>query len=250
MLRSVNSLLGYSILATDGEIGRVDDLFFDDETWGTAYLIAQMRTLLKVRKVLLPPTALGQPDRESSGSFPVAYTKEQVAQSPEIDLDLPVSRQRQLDLYTYLGWTPYWIPSTAHGPGAIPIVDLMNDEQPPPTPLPAEDVDPHLHSAREIKHYGVETRDGTIGRVEDLFVDDVTWAVRYMVIDPTGWLPERKVLLPPQQIHGISWFEKKVRVGSTIQMIRDSPTCEPSKVLDQQYQDELARYYGIMKDVA
>lgn len=250
MLRSVNALMGYSILATDGEIGKVDDLLFDDETWGTAYLVVKMRTLLKAKKVLLPPTALGVPDWDGSECFPVAYTKEQVAQSPDIDLDLPVSRQTQLELHKHYGWTPYWIPSAAHGLGALPMVDLTNEEHYPPTPMQAEDIDPHLHSAGDIKHYGIQASDGKIGRVEDLFVDDVTWAVRYLVIDPSAWLPERKVLLAPQLVRTISWFEKKVHVSSTIQMIKDSPIYDPFKVIDQRYQDELARHYRIMKDVA
>jgi hypothetical protein len=33
MLRSVKSLEGFSIGATDGIIGKVDDFYFDDEAW-------------------------------------------------------------------------------------------------------------------------------------------------------------------------------------------------------------------------
>lgn len=37
MLRNVNDLRGYAILATDGAIGEVDDLYFDDDRWAIRY---------------------------------------------------------------------------------------------------------------------------------------------------------------------------------------------------------------------
>ena len=33
MQRSVNSLEGYTISATDGNIGKVSEFYFDDHTW-------------------------------------------------------------------------------------------------------------------------------------------------------------------------------------------------------------------------
>lgn len=39
MLRSVNDLKGLSLRATDGEIGSVDQFYFDDETWTIRYLV-------------------------------------------------------------------------------------------------------------------------------------------------------------------------------------------------------------------
>ena len=38
MLTNVNQVKGLVIRATDGEIGTVDQLYFDDETWAIRYL--------------------------------------------------------------------------------------------------------------------------------------------------------------------------------------------------------------------
>ena len=35
MLRNVKDLRGFALLATDGVIGKVDDLYFDDEDWAS-----------------------------------------------------------------------------------------------------------------------------------------------------------------------------------------------------------------------
>ena len=62
MLRNVNDLRGYAIRATDGVIGEVDDLYFDDEDWAIRYLVVDTGTWLRDRKVLISPIAIGHPD--------------------------------------------------------------------------------------------------------------------------------------------------------------------------------------------
>jgi hypothetical protein len=41
MLRSVNNLIGYSIKAQDGELGKVSEFNFDDLTWSIRYLVVK-----------------------------------------------------------------------------------------------------------------------------------------------------------------------------------------------------------------
>ena len=40
MLRSLETLLHRKITATDGEIGKVSDFYFDDTRWVIRYLVA------------------------------------------------------------------------------------------------------------------------------------------------------------------------------------------------------------------
>jgi uncharacterized protein YrrD len=64
MKRSVNSLTGFTIGATDGEIGKVKEFYFDDQTWTIEYLIAETGNWLLGRKVLISPHSLSVPDWE------------------------------------------------------------------------------------------------------------------------------------------------------------------------------------------
>ena len=41
MLRNAKDLHGFTIRATDGELGTVDQLYFDDETWAIRYLTVE-----------------------------------------------------------------------------------------------------------------------------------------------------------------------------------------------------------------
>ena len=61
MLRSVKSLEGFSIGATDGTIGKVKDFYFDDEAWVIRYAVVNTTAWLG-REVLLSPYSIGQAD--------------------------------------------------------------------------------------------------------------------------------------------------------------------------------------------
>ena len=84
MLRSVNHLKGFVIQATDGEIGKVDQFYFDDATWAIRYLVVNTSRWLNGRLVLISPIALGQKGWESR-RLDVALTKKQIEDSPRID---------------------------------------------------------------------------------------------------------------------------------------------------------------------
>ncbi|MGA2519172.1 MAG: PRC-barrel domain-containing protein [Smithellaceae bacterium] len=62
MQYSVKDLEGYAIGATDGDIGKLDDFYFDDESWTIRYLVADTGNWLLSRKVLISPFALGKAD--------------------------------------------------------------------------------------------------------------------------------------------------------------------------------------------
>jgi hypothetical protein len=65
MFRSVNELKGYTIEATDGDIGEVVQFYLDDEKWTIRYLVADTGGWLMVRRVLISPASLGRVDWNS-----------------------------------------------------------------------------------------------------------------------------------------------------------------------------------------
>ena len=42
MKRNINSLLGYTIKGTDGEIGKVEEFYFDDRSSTIRYVVVKM----------------------------------------------------------------------------------------------------------------------------------------------------------------------------------------------------------------
>ena len=119
MQYSVKDLNGYAIGATDGDIGKLDDFYFDDEFWTIRYLVAETGNWLLNRKVLISPFALGKVDL-SRERLNIALTKKQVEESPSIDTDKPVSRQHEVSYLDYYGYPYYWGGPYLWGPMTLP----------------------------------------------------------------------------------------------------------------------------------
>jgi hypothetical protein len=235
MLRSVRELFGYDILAIDGEMGKVSDFLFDDQAMLLRYLVVETGSWFSSKKVLLHPFSLGTPDWESR-CFPVDLTMEQVANSPDIDLEKPVSLQHQARLHDYYSWPAYW------GPEPVPVPD-----QPARVPLDQgepEESDLHLRSCSEVIGYHIHALDGTIGHVEEFIVDDEDWVLRYMVVDTRNWLPGRKVLVSPAWVDNFSWSNSMVYIELLREVIEHGPEYDPSMPIDREYEMMLYDYYG------
>ncbi len=107
MLRSINHLVGFTIGATDGDIGKVEEFYFDDTTWTVRYMIVKTGGWLTGREVLISPEAILVPDWENK-IIPVNLTRSQVKNSPDIDTDKPISRQEEEKLFAYYPWQSYY----------------------------------------------------------------------------------------------------------------------------------------------
>ena len=190
MQRIVSKLTGYSIGAKDGDIGKVDDLLFDDKLWTVRYLVADTAKWLPGRRVLISPMALGRVE-EDEKRLPVALTKEQVENSPDVD-SKNFSRQHERSYYDYYGWPYYWVGGDVWG-GATSLASLAAEKRMEMAVVEQEnDDETHLRGAKEVMGYYIEATDGDIGHVDDFVVDDDTWEIRYMVVTQKTGGRERK----------------------------------------------------------
>ena len=87
MLTNAKHLKGLAIRATDGELGTVDDVYFDDESWAVRYLTVETGGWLGGRQVLISPFAIIGTDWEAK-QLDVELTKRQIEKSPAINTHL------------------------------------------------------------------------------------------------------------------------------------------------------------------
>jgi hypothetical protein len=85
-LRRARGLWEYTIAAVDADIGRVCDLYFDDETWTIRYIMVESGVILSRRKVLISPAAL-QERAWSPLHIRVKLTSDEVHSGPSVGLD-------------------------------------------------------------------------------------------------------------------------------------------------------------------
>lgn len=250
MLLSFKDPTKFKVEATNGSIGHLHSLLFDEQSWIVRYLVVDTGALLPGRKVLLPPSIFG----DLTGQvFPVALTREQVKNSPEIDTELPVSRQQEMELHNHFDWTPYWTGSfSTLTTATVPEVEkAARQAGAEPGAGKAEDTDnnPHLRSTRAVINYRISAEDGDIGHVEDFIVDDADWLIRYLVVDTRNWLPGKKVIIPPDWIKHFSWDKAEISVNVTQEAIEKSPEFDPDAPapVNRDYETLLYDYYDRSK---
>ena len=107
MLRRATELNGYGLKGRDGEIGHVREFYFEDVNWTIRYLVADTGNWLTSPRVLISPYAL-DPVCQSDKVIPVELTKTQIEHAPSLDSEKPVSRQCELEYYSFYGWPAYW----------------------------------------------------------------------------------------------------------------------------------------------
>lgn len=242
MLTKLTNAIGLRIEATDGAIGEVHDFYFDEETWTIRYMVADTRRWLPGKRVLIVPEAFGDLN-PAVRHFAVNLTRDQVRESPDYAEDLPVSRQWEIDLHGYYGWTPYWeLTSTGSWPMTLvaPTPDPAEDE----IPAAHERGDPHLRSAREVTGYHVAATDGKVGHVADFVAATDSWKILYLVVDTRKWLPGRTVLLPADWIDEVEWAEHEVVTHLQSQRIKESPDFDPADPINRDYEAQLYEHYG------
>ena len=101
-----------------------------------------------------------------------------------------------------------------------------------------------LRNTHDLLDYAIEAADGTIGHVKDLYFDDHSWVVRYLVVDAGSWLSRRKVLVSPIAVTQPDWHEKKLRVSLTKKQVRNSPDIDTAKPVSRQQEETYLSHYN------
>lgn len=215
--RNAKSLIGHTLHATDGDIGSIADLYFDDERWTVRYLVVDTGGWLTGRKVLISPRAIGEIDWDAK-ALPVKLTKSQVERSPDVDTRKPVSRQHEAEHLGYYEYPFYWGGSGLWGMGEYPgdlssqaviEAELRATATKPASPASA---DSHLQSCNAVIGYHISATDGEIGHLDDMLIDERSWAIRELIVDTSNWWGGHKVLIAPGAINSVSWVDAKVAV--------------------------------------
>ena len=245
MLRAIEDLDGMRLSATDGPIGTVEDIYFDDQDWTLRYLVVNTGGWLSGRRVLIAPHAVVELHWDER-RIEVALTRKRVSGSPPVDTHKPVSRQYETDLNEHYGYPHYWIGPFLWGPIVVPrgYDRTSTVEERERRIQRRQDYDPRLRSTNEVGGYRIGALDGTIGHVEDFLYDDETWSLRYLVVDTRNWLPGRHVLVSVEWIDRVDWAQSTAYVELTRDAIRASPRYSREMVLMPEDEARIYLHYG------
>ena len=214
LLYRMEKLIGLSIRASDGELGKIRDVYFDDSCWTARYLVVDAGGWPEDRRVLISPIAIANIDWDRR-SASVTLTTQQVKAGPHIDTDKPISRQHEMDLLGYYGYPNYW----------------------------SDPVESHLRSAREVRSFYLQTISASIGHVDDFLIDYESWAVRYIVVDTRDWRNGKHVVISPQWIMWADWAQRLMTVDVTRDTVQRAPEYDPAIDYSRACEASLHRHY-------
>ena len=261
MLRTMTDLKDCTIGATDGTIGSVKVVYFDDAKWVIRYLVVATGDWLSSRRVLISPMAIGKPTWEER-ILQVSITRNQVSSSPDIDTDKPVSRQHEMEYLGYYGYPYYWGGRGLWGMEPTPAMmasrlgyggtnpayrraqaEKARSDAEANTQRHKSD-DHHLRSCTTVMTYHIHASDGNIGHVQDFLIDEETWAIRYMGVNTSNWWMGHQVLVAPQWIAGFNWEDNIVAIDLTRDAVKTAPPYEAGIQLSRDEEINIFNHYG------
>lgn len=248
MLKTMQDLKGYKIEATDGEVGYVEEIYFDETSWDVRYIIAAVGGWFSRQYVLLSPASVMSVDN-SVQTIVTRLSKEQIKSSPDIDTHKPISREIEEAIHAHYQWQPYWIASSMGTVSAEPHLSAVT----PPTPVAyphfsesdevQNEIRSTLRSSSEVAGYNIKAKDGAIGHVETFYIDTAHWKVRYIIVDTRNWLPGKHVIVSPAWVTGINWSESTMTLSLPQEAIEGSPEYNPQEAVKRSYEESLFQYY-------
>jgi hypothetical protein len=174
MLHLAHKVTGASVQGIDGEIGTLEDFYFEEDRWTVRYLLVDTGKWFSGKRVLISPMSV--PDGWGREGVRLTLTKDQVWNSPEIK-DGELSNEGEAQVLTYYGYPDYWGSASIWGSFDSPTALMAR--APAVTPAPQNDgIDPeqrHLRSIKKSTGYHLHARDGEIGHVDDFLIGKLAY---------------------------------------------------------------------------
>ncbi|MCM3399368.1 MULTISPECIES: PRC-barrel domain-containing protein [Oceanobacillus] len=240
MMRLTSQLKQFNIHATDGELGKIKDFYFDDRNWEIRYAIVDTRKWLPGRKVLLSPNSFIEVD-ETNESVNVEFDKLMIRNSPPVPENEDLTKDKENHLIDYFGWNSYTDNALPHAErgllGTFPIIGLEN-ERPPEEPHlnrngRYHEHDNYLRSEEETNDFKVHAKDGKIGRIVDMIYDTSQWIIEYIVVRSSKSIVENEFyIFHTRQINTVDWFEKDLYINDSLEgILNNKPFQQKEEIL-------------------
>jgi sporulation protein YlmC with PRC-barrel domain len=95
-----------------------------------------------------------------------------------------------------------------------------------------------LRSVKEMQEYAAAAVDGEIGEVEEFFLDDRYWTIRYLVVGMSDDVTYRRVLITPAALGQPDREEQVLRVELSLERARNSPDVDSDRPISRQGRPE------------
>ena len=231
MLHLARKVTGATIRATDGDIGTLQDFYFEEDRWTVRYLLVDTGKWFSGKKVLISPMSVR--GEWGMAGIPVGLTQDQVWNSPEFDERQPLSRAGETKILGYYGYPYYWGAANVWGsydnPAALVTAPAATGIPAGQTAAGGTGIDPEARDLRSVARstgYHIHATDGEIGHVDDFLIGQESWRIRYLLVDTSNWIGGRSVLMSCDALRGIDRDRGILNVSVTRDAVKNGPSFE------------------------
>lgn len=98
-------------------------------------------------------------------------------------------------------------------------------------------------SINQLRHYKTLTTDNESCAIEDVFFNQKSWDIHYIVIETGSWLMDREILLHPDIVKEVIDKDKKLVLPMTKEKVVESPAVNSVLPIAQEAELLLAKYW-------
>jgi hypothetical protein len=95
----------------------------------------------------------------------------------------------------------------------------------------------------ELQEFSVYARDEKIGLVHSFYFDDLSWKIRYVVVDINHWIPKRGILISPESIFDMDIDERKIFLTMDKLKIERGPGVDAHPPVSRQKERERIHHF-------
>lgn len=101
-----------------------------------------------------------------------------------------------------------------------------------------------LNTAKDLGRYSLRAADGAVGGLDDLYFDDESWTVRYVVVGTGGPLSPRRVLVAPRFVSEVDAATRVLHTELTREQLENGPGIEADLPVAAQQEADYYAYHG------
>ena len=207
MYKNLKTLKKYRILTSDGIRKKIYDFYFDEQKWIIRYIVVNASGWI-IKNLVLISTVYINDLIDSEKLIKINLTNQQVVNSPDIDSEKPVSRQKKIRSSLYQGFINYWTGFNTRELVPVPV-GFKSPENLNPNNIKNDEKN-CLRSMNEVIGYYIQTEDGKLGYMKDIIINRKNWSIKYFIFNTRNLLPGKDIKFSIRWIKQISWEEKRV----------------------------------------
>jgi hypothetical protein len=101
-----------------------------------------------------------------------------------------------------------------------------------------------LHSVRELFRFRILASDGKVGKTDDFFFAEPSWAIQHVVVNTGRWLPANRVLVSLDMVRSPDPATRLIAVAMTRAAVLNSAGTETAEPISHQQERLLRERFG------